>query len=342
MAQPTPPPQPAKQIPNLQQQFMQRSASRKTSHSSPSTPTRSTDAPPTPPNAAAPSPSSSPRPSKRARISDTTGPAAAEGPPPPPPSSELDNAVLVDTGAAVRAALAAEEEARRAALERAAEAAGESRWVLSFREEGGEGGGGRLASGEGDERGGLRVRVAGWGELDGGDEEDEADEGESQVAVVGRKRFGEWKTEPSAHEKARKEEESSEDDSDEDSSDEDEVDDAPAGAAADPSGMIRAERLRAERQAEREKKVNSAAAQMATGRRSHDFQPNSNRFMGISSGGGGSGLGGRGGISMGSRLSSGGGSADWLRNVECHRCGQKGHMMRECPNPRRGGTGRRR
>lgn len=97
----------------------------------------------------------------------------------------------------------------------------------------------------------------------------------------------------------------------------------------DPTAsLIRASRREAAAQAHADRKAKkrtakAEAAKLAEARRRKEI--NLNKVSSISSGGG---LSGRGG-------SGGGGVA----NIECHKCGKKGHMMRDCPQ--RGGGNRR-
>jgi Zinc knuckle len=88
----------------------------------------------------------------------------------------------------------------------------------------------------------------------------------------------------------------------------------------DPTaGPIRASRREAAAQAHADRKAKkraakAEAAKLAEARRRKEI--NLNKVSSISSGGGLSGRGGGGG----------GGVA----NIECHKCGKKGHMMRDC------------
>lgn len=255
----------------LTMKFMQRSAAKPTS--TPSTP--STPAGP---------------PSKRQRLS-------AGASPPATPSSDYE---------AVQAALAAEELKRAQAVERQAAEAGETRWVLSFRdpEEGGQGR---------EKQPALNVVSAGFAVIDAaGDEELSEEEEGARRVVEGRQRFGkvEKPQDPASSESS---------DSDSELSEGDEYDpDDPTAA------LIRASRREAAAQAHADRKAKKHAAKaeavkLAEARRRREV--NLNKVSSISSGGG---LSGRGG-----------GAA----NIECHQCGKKGHMMRDCPQ--RGGGNRR-
>ncbi|EOD51227.1 putative zinc knuckle protein [Neofusicoccum parvum UCRNP2] len=142
---------------------------------------------------------------------------------------------------AINAAIAAEELKRNQAIERAAAEAGETRWVLSFRE----------PEKEARQRDALRVVSAGYAELDN---EDESDDEEDETPQVGRMSFGK-KPEPTA-----KDEDS---ESEEEESSESGEDDDPAAK------MIREARREAARQKRNEKKKakTEKMAQMAEERR---------------------------------------------------------------------------
>ncbi|KAF2191780.1 hypothetical protein K469DRAFT_555982 [Zopfia rhizophila CBS 207.26] len=99
-------------------------------------------------------------PSKRVRLSNG---ASAPGTPGTPSDHEV-----------IQAALAAEEKKRKEALEKAAVAAGETKWVLSFKD-----------PQDGVRPEGMRVVQSGFAVIDG--EDDKSDEG---VRPVGRITFG--------------------------------------------------------------------------------------------------------------------------------------------------------
>lgn len=261
----------------LTMKFMQRSAAKPTN--TPSTP--STPAGP---------------PSKRQRLS--TGSSF-----PATTSSDYE---------AVRAALAAEELKRAQAIERQAAEAGETRWVLSFRD--------LEESGEGKGRGpALKVVSAGFAVIDAvGDGELSKEEEGVGRTVGGRRRFGKV-------EKPQDLASSSESsDSDSELSEDNDYD------PDDPTtGLIRASRREAAAQAHADRKAKkraakAEAAKLAEARRRKEV--NLNKVSSISSG---RGLSGR----------SGGGGGGGVANIECHKCGKKGHMMRDCPQ--RGGGNRR-
>ncbi|KAF2488351.1 hypothetical protein BU16DRAFT_587117 [Lophium mytilinum] len=201
---------------------------------------------------------------------------------------------------AMQAALAAEEAKRSEAVERQAAEAGETRWVLSFRED-------QAARGKVQ----MRVVQAGFAEIDGeGGEESSEDEGGSGLGG-GRMRFGKGKKVQVTNSSADKEE-SSDSDSDSDPLDSD--------PDADPTdALIRSAQARADRKAKKQA-AKAEAVKMAETRRRKEVNLNQNKGRQISSGGG---------LSM----------ANTARGITCHNCGQEGHMMRDCPqNARRKGV----
>lgn len=122
--------------------------------------------------AAASSPISSPQtpdqPSaKRQKFSNAPSPAT--------PSADLQ---------AIQAALAAEEAKRSEAIERQAAEAGETKWVLSFRDEGG--------AITGHAAGTMRVVTNGYTDIDRAAETDMHDEEPWRPLVVGRRSFGKF------------------------------------------------------------------------------------------------------------------------------------------------------
>lgn len=120
---------------------------------------------------------------QRAAASNPTTPSTPASDAAQPPSSKrrkVSNhstpstpATPLTEQAAIQAALDAEEAKREEALERIAAERGETKWVLSFVDDGRE------------KAGGLRVSRAGYGDIDGG-----------EVRETGRMKFGKgWKVE---------------------------------------------------------------------------------------------------------------------------------------------------
>lgn len=169
---------------------------------------------------------------------------------------------------AVHAAIAAEELKRTQAIERAAAEAGETRWVLSFRE----------PEKEARQHNALRVVSAGYADLDNEDEDDDEDE----APQVGRMTFGKKPAPPAKDEDSE---------SDEESNSESGEDDDPA------TKMIREARREAakERRNEKKKAQTEKMAQMAEERRKKKVKLNT--LSSISGSGGSSGgLAGRSNI----------------------------------------------
>jgi hypothetical protein len=211
---------------------------------------------------------------------------------------------------AVRAAIAAENAKREAVLERKAQEAGD-RWVLDFADAPAA----APARSNGDPSP-VQVRSAGFAELDGdafarrvagpnwdtGD--DESEEEQKPSARSGRMVFGKYKSKAAAKES---EDESGSDDSsseDEEEEEEEEEEDSEKGKARERLQAKKRQKREAERQAQekRNKPVNL------------------NKLTSISGGGG---------------LSSAKKGAGGGKNVECFRCGKKGHTKANCPSSRR-------
>ncbi|KAH7042595.1 hypothetical protein B0J12DRAFT_702247 [Macrophomina phaseolina] len=162
---------------------------------------------------------------------------------------------------AVNAAIAAEELKRDQALERAAAEAGETRWVLSFRE----------PEKEARQRNALRVVSAGYADLDN---EDDSDDDDEEVPQTGRMSFGK---KPSP---AKKDDDS---ESSEEESSESGEDDDPAAK------MIREARRDAARKKREEKKKakTEKAQQLAEERRKKKPHVKLNSLTSISNSGSG-------------------------------------------------------
>lgn len=199
----------------------------------------------------------------------------------------------------------ADEQRRVEALEKEAARRGETKWYLSFREP-------QVQASESP----LRIVSAGFSALDAGhdDEARTAQEDEETVRpqVAGRKSFGNFNKA-----KNQKADEESSDDSESDE-DDGEIEDDPTGVKAliAQGRKEAAGRARADRKAK--KAADSAESQrLAEQRRKKDV--NLNKAHSISSGGG--------------RVSGGGPSkkSSYLENMICHRCSEKGHMSKDCP-----------
>ncbi|KAF1993493.1 hypothetical protein P154DRAFT_549536 [Amniculicola lignicola CBS 123094] len=258
--------------------------------------------------AAAKNPNSQPStpngpPAKRARLSNGR---SAPGTPATPSDHEL-----------IQAALAAEETKREVALEKAAEQAGDSKWYLNFSEP---------HPAPKDEK--LEVAYAGYAEIDA-DTDSSDEEGESAAPKSVRMVFGggvKWKPviddvqqKPAACSlnQERPAYMNDESDEDEDSSESDDYDlDDPA------AGLIRETKRQKKREARLAQKESEAREKSTPKRRIHED----------------SDLSGLTTLSGGGKAPGGG-----ITKMDCHLCGQKGHLMRSCPNKEkniRGSKGR--
>ncbi|KAH7071174.1 hypothetical protein BKA63DRAFT_568323 [Paraphoma chrysanthemicola] len=249
--------------------FMQRSAHKATA-SSPSTP----NGPP----------------SKKARLSNGR---SAPGTPGTPDHEIIQSAVI------------AEEKKRQEALDKAAQHAGETKWVLSFKD-----------PLEDKRQNALQVRQAGFAEIDAGSDSDDSEE-----ARPIRKTFGggvKRKEKPVAMEKTDQSEGETES-----SSEEYDSDDPTAALIRETKREVAAEKRKG-RNAESRPDMDSPRA---PSRHVHEDMS----LRGLQS------------------LSGEIKQRD-MSNVECFKCGQKGHLQSNCPRPRgsagrgrgRGGGGGRR
>ncbi|KAF2090757.1 hypothetical protein K490DRAFT_53713 [Saccharata proteae CBS 121410] len=232
---------------------------------------------------------------QRAAASSPATPSTSHGPPSKrqrlSTGGEESPSVRNADREAVQAALAEEEAKRTEALERQAAAAGETHWVLSFREP---------------EKGleqpsVMHVKTAGYAHLD----RHIADESEDEAPELGRRTFGKPAPKVAANADTN---DSSGSDSDSVESDENEDDD-PAAV------MIREQRKTAAREARRQKKraETEKLAQMAEKRRKKEVKLNRQSGTGFSSGGNNTG------------------NSPNSSNITCHGCGDNGHIKRDCP-----------
>ncbi|KAF1828236.1 hypothetical protein BDW02DRAFT_563322 [Decorospora gaudefroyi] len=196
----------------------------------------------------------------------------------------------------IQAAQVAEEKKRQVAFDKAAQHTGETKWVLSFQDP--------LV---GKRQDGMKVRQAGFAEIDAEDDSDS----DSQDAKPVRIQFGGGvkradNTIPFIKaENSESESESSSDDYDPD----------------DPTAELIRETKRemaAERRESRRARANAANDSSKGTPRRPDEDANLNGLTSLSGGG---------------RLGSGRGGKfdDGMRNVECYRCKQKGHIAVKCP-----------
>ncbi|KAI9827722.1 MAG: hypothetical protein M1832_004211 [Thelocarpon impressellum] len=218
---------------------------------------------------------------------------------PDAPASELQ---------AIQAVLAEEEAKRLKAVERQGAEAGESRWVLSFKD----------SSLHGDGRGPsrrLQVVDAGYATIDEATRSSvQGDpDGNPRTANVGRRTFGRLQRSAEASEK--QEEDSSPSASDhgspafEDGDEED--DDDPSGARA----LIRASRAAATERARADRRAQRKAAKAESTRLAEERRGKTVKLNKLTS------------------ISGGGGTTSSSRAMECYNCGVKGHRASECPTP---------
>ncbi|MCJ1401807.1 hypothetical protein MMC11_005024 [Xylographa trunciseda] len=211
---------------------------------------------------------------------------------------------------AIQAALAVEEAKRVQALERQQAEAGETKWVFSFQKEGGAG-----------REEVLKVQSLGYEGIDAlqGQEEEQP----WRPAMVGRRSFGKFNKALEKRQNPDAESSSSDasnngngnadsnDNNDEDGNSDD-SNNGPAGMKdlIRESKLEAAERVKAERKAQRREKK-AEAKMLADRRKSKEVKLN--KLSSISGGG-------WGGV--------GGGS---FANKECYVCGKKGHGKKDCP-----------
>lgn len=227
-------------------------------------------------------------PSKRVRLSDGTAS-------PVTPSSALQDA------------LDAEESQRLKALEKHAEAMGETRWVLSVQEQP------RTSEGT------VNIVTAGFGDIDALSDDEEPQpqstqgmpqtHGAPETPVAGRRVFGKMKRQAEGQP-----DESS--DSEDTSSSDGEDDDDPAAQ------LIRAERKEAAAQAREKRRAKRKAEKaesdrLATERRKKEVRLN--KLTSISGGGG-------------SKSASRSGASTPSRDITCYKCGKQGHTKALCPS----------
>lgn len=220
---------------------------------------------------------------------------------------------------AVEKAMAEEEAKRQAALDRAAQEAGDTRWVLNFEDK----------DAQEKKTGGLRVQMASFATLDRGAARIELDVEEDKPVAGGRRSFGKfnkklevfygcrWWLMVAANDmqklqdpEYKSDSESSEDEDEEEEDDSDMDSDDPA------SQIIREQRQEAARQLKEERRAKRRAEKkelerLASFRKKKEV--NLNSLSSISGTGGGGGKGNVG---------------------PCHNCGQEGHMMRDCKKKR--------
>lgn len=258
-----------------------------------------------PSNPASPATPSSDRPSKRQRLS--TGSAASPATPNPPTPVDPDEA------------------RRQQAIDRAAADAGETKWVLSVQHQ----------PHTFDTP--MRIVTAGYGTIDSAatastikhaaqDDMSEDEGAQVRPGIYGRRSFGKFnktierQQNPDLSSDSESEDDKDSDEDSEDSEDEDEDDDDPASQMIKQQRKEAAEKLRKERKAKR-KSDQAQLELLAKERRKKEIKLNRKSADGISSGG----------ISSGGRGQQSPAGRRGLADMACHKCGQKGHLIKDCP-----------
>ncbi|KAK3075289.1 hypothetical protein LTS18_014067 [Coniosporium uncinatum] len=238
------------------------------------------------------SPSSTPNstPSRSAPATPADGPPAKR--------QRLSNGTA-SSASVVQKALEEEERKRQEALDRLANEAGETKWVLSFAEPA------RRTNGAVNDAG-LRVVQAGFGDIDAAPNYESDEEEEKSKQVSGRWRFGGFG-------EKKDEKRQGEDDSEDDSEDDDERDEDRQGHGRDSDQYGNAGRtLRMGPKKASAKK--QALDQAAYSRRQKEINLNSPKS-----------------------ISAGGASRTPAKGpITCHACGGEGHIKAKCPNKHRG------
>ncbi|KAA6409027.1 MAG: hypothetical protein FRX48_07371 [Lasallia pustulata] len=238
-------------------------------------------------SSAIPSPQTPDHPSaKRRKLSNASSPATS--------SADLQ---------AIQAALAADEAKRSEAIDRQAAEAGETKWVLSVRDEG------RAINSHA--AGNLRVVTNGYVDIDCVRGMEMHGEEPWRPLMVGRRSFGKFNRALEKRQGGNEDTSSSSDDEPPEANNEEEDEDD----SDDPAGMralIKASKEEALQRAKAELKARKKA-KLAERRKSKEVKLNK-----LSS------------ISGGGNLGGGGNS-----NMECFSCGQKGHGKKDCPQRQR-------
>ncbi|KAF1343538.1 hypothetical protein BDV97DRAFT_403395 [Delphinella strobiligena] len=259
-----------------------------------------------PSNPASPATPSSDRPSKRQRLS--TGSAASPVTPNPPTPVDPD------------------EVRRQQAIDRAAADAGETKWVLSIQHQQPH-----------TVQTPMRIVTAGYGTIDSAaiasslkhaaQDDLSEDEGvQARPGIHGRRSFGKFnktierQQNPDLSSDSESEDDKDSDQDSDESEDEDEDDDDPASQMIKQQRKEAAEKLRKERKAKR-KSDQAQLELLAKERRKKEIKLNRKSGDGISSGG----------ISSGGRGQQSPAGRRGLSEMACHKCGQKGHLIKECP-----------
>ncbi|KAG9193177.1 hypothetical protein G6011_03212 [Alternaria panax] len=239
------------------------------------------------------------------RAAAKSSPSTPNGP--PAKKARLSNGSAVGTSdrEIIQSGLDAEEAKRQVALDKAAQHAGETKWVLSFKD-----------PLEGKRQDAMNVRQAGFAELDAEDDEDDEEEDIKPI----RMQFG-GGVRKKAEDSVPLVKTGNSDSESEASSDDYDSEDP----AADLIRQTKREMASEKRESKKSRAGMGDESTLATPKR----QNNDENLQGLTSISGGrrSGGGGRGGFS---------GMAD----MECYKCGQKGHIAVNCSSTPRGSAGR--
>lgn len=250
---------------------------------------------------------------RAAAKSSPSSPATSNGP--PAKKARLSygaSAVGTSDQEIIQSGLDAEEAKRQAALDKAAQYAGETKWVLSFQD-----------TLKGKRQDAMQVRHAGYAEIDAQDDSEEDGEEEEDTRPV-RMQFGGGVKKADTSVPMVKTDDSESDS--ESSSDDYDSDDA----AADLIRQTKRE-MASEKRESKKKRANMGNSTL-NGTLTRQNENRSLNGLTSISGGRRSG-GGGGGISGGSGR---------MNNVDCYKCGEKGHIAANCSNPSapRGSAGR--
>ncbi|KAI4961405.1 hypothetical protein J4E86_000433 [Alternaria arbusti] len=235
------------------------------------------------------------------RAAAKSSPSTPNGP--PSKKARLSNgasAVGTSDHDIIQSGLDAEEAKRQAALDKAAQHAGETKWVLSFKD-----------PLEGKRQDAMKVRQAGFAELDAEDEDEDDEEDVKPIRMQfggGVKKKADTTVPFVKAENSESESEHSSDDYDSDD------------PAADLIRQTKREMATEKRKSKNKRGDDSVKATPKRQKDNGDLQ-------GLTS------------IS-GSRRSGGGGGFGGMANMECYKCGQKGHISANCSSTPRGSAGR--
>lgn len=209
---------------------------------------------------------------------------------------------------AMQEAMASEERRRTAALDREALDRGDTKWYLSFQNP-------QSPATESP----LRIVSAGFSALDAvdgrkdiesEDEDEDEDEGLTRPQLPGRRSFGKFNkaVEKQQNPDMSSSDSESESEKDEEGDGDEDLSDDPTGAKA----LIAQTRKEAAEKARQERSAKRKAAKAESLRLAEERRKKQVKLNGLTS-------------------ISGGGGTPPGKSFTCHRCGQKGHIQRDCP-----------